>query len=285
MDEVGDVVLVAGAGLAAGAVNAVAGGGTLITFPALVLTGMSPVVANMTSSVGLLAGYLGGSVAYRRELQGQAGRVRSLAAVSVLGGIAGAAVLLLTPAAAFDVAVPFLVLLSCALLAVQPRLARVVAARRAAAPGEGSAPSRTRDGGEAAAAVTAPPAATTTSTTGTGLGWGVKAGVFAGAVYGAYFGAGLGVLLLAVLGILVNDGLQRLNALKGLLSLVINAVGAAIFVASGRVPWTVAAVLAVAAVCGGLLGVRLARMLPARVLRVAVVCLGVVVAIALLVDG
>jgi hypothetical protein len=93
------------------------------------------------------------------------------------------------------------------------------------------------------------------------------------------------VLLLAVLGILVNDGLQRLNALKGLLSLVINAVGAAIFVASGRVPWTVAAVLAVAAVCGGLLGVRLARMLPARVLRVAVVCLGVVVAIALLVDG
>ncbi len=273
--------LVAAAGLAAGAVNAIAGGGTLISFPALVATGMPPVVANMTSSVGLLAGYAGGSVGYRRELRGQGRRVRSLAAVSLVGGVAGAVILLRTPAEAFSQAVPFLILVSCALLAAQPRLARAVAARReAAAP---AVPAATTPGGPAGAAHGGSAADPVGAGQDPGTGWGVKAGVFVSAVYGSYFGAGLGVLLLGVLGVLVQDRLQRLNALKGLLSLLVNAVGAVIFAVSGRVPWSAAAVLAVTATCGGLLGVRVARRLSARVLRAAVVTLGVVVAVALLV--
>lgn len=275
--------LVAGAGLLAGAVNAIAGGGTLISFPALMAAGLSPLTANMTSSVGLLAGYAGGSVGYRRELAGQADRVRSLTVVSVVGGVLGAALLLVTPSDAFQAVVPFLILLSCGLLAVQPRLARAVAARRA------RADPRAEAGADAGADPRADGGADAWADAGTGtpgrLGLGVQAGVLVSAVYGAYFGAGLGVLLLAVLGILLADGLQRLNALKGLLSLVVNAVGAAVFVVTGHVPLLVAAVLAVTAFCGGLLGVRVARILPAPALRAAVVVLGVVVAGVLLVRG
>ena len=247
----GDLLLVGGAGLLAGAVNAVAGGGTLLTFPALLVAGLSPVSANITSSVGLISGYAGGSVAYRRELQGQGPRARSLVAVSVVGGVAGAALLLITPAGAFRAVVPYLVLLSCALLALQPRLAGLLARHRPGADLSGP------------------------------LRWGVGAA----AVYGSYFGAGLGVLLLAVLGTLVADELQRLNALKGVLSLVVNVVGVVVFLASGRVAWTAAAVLAVTAVVGATFGVRLARRLPAVVLRSCVVVLGTGVAIALLVTG
>jgi len=257
-----DWALVGGAGLAAGAVNAIAGGGTLITFPALLAVGLPPVVANITSSVGLVAGYAGGSLGYRRELAGQGARVRALVPVAVLGGLAGAVVLLVTPAEAFRVAVPYLVLLACGLLAAQPRLARIVADRRAAREGAG-------------------PDGTSTADT----GWDVRAGVLVSSVYGSYFGAGLGVLLLGVLGVLVKDGLQRLNALKGLLSLIVNAVGVAVFVFSGRVEWPVAIALGVAAWVGGLLGVRLARVLPAKVLRYAVVLLGVTVAVVLLARG
>ena len=248
-----DAALLAAAGLTAGAVNAIAGGGTLISFPALLATGVSPITANITSSVGLLSGYLGGSIGYRKELAGQGSRIRALVLVSVVGGLAGAVVLLLTPASAFEAAVPFLILVSCALLAVQPRLARLVAARRAAEAGDASDSS-----------------------------WAVRAGVFTSAVYGSYFGAGLGVLLLAVLGILVHDELQRLNALKGLLSLVVNVVGVLVFIGSGRVAWAAAGILCVTAYTGGLLGVRLARRLPAPVLRTAVVALGTCVAVVLL---
>jgi hypothetical protein len=271
-------VLVALAGAVAGAVNAIAGGGTLVTFPALLAAGLPPVSANMTSSVGLLAGYAGGSLGYRRELAGQGPRVRALAAAAVIGGVAGAVVLLVTPAEAFRTAVPFLVLAACALLAVQPRLARAVAARRERAvprsgPGTGAASAGAAEREVRAQAPTAP------------LGWGVRAGVLVASVYGSYFGAGLGVLLLGVLGVLVADDLQRLNALKGLLSLVVNLVGVAVFVFSGLVDWPVALVVAAAAWVGGLLGVRVARVLPARVLRVLVVTFGVVVAVVLLVRG
>ncbi len=249
-----DSALVAAAGALAGAVNAVAGGGTLVTFPALLATGMAPVTANVTSSVGLLTGYAGGSVAYRRELAGQGPRMRSLGPASVLGGVTGAVILLVTPAAAFRTVVPFLILLSTALLALQPPLAAAV--------------TRHRRGETAGDEVT----------------WVVRVAVFVGAVYGSYFGAGLGVLLLGVLGVLIDDELQRLNALKGLLSLLINVVGVVVFVLSGRVAWGYAAILAVAAYLGGTLGVGVARRLPPTLLRGAVVTLGVVVACVLLVS-
>lgn len=245
----GAALLVAGAGLAAGAVNAVAGGGTLISFPALLAAGLPPVTANITSSVGLLSGYAGGSLAYRRELAGQRERVRLLLPAAAAGAVAGAVLLLVTPAAAFRALVPYLVLTSCALLAVQPALARRVAAR---------------------------------ARTGADLRGPTAAGVAVAAVYGSYFGAGLGVLLLAVLGILVADGLQRLNALKGVLSLLVNVVGVVVFVVAADVAWSYAAVLAVAAAVGGTVGVGVARRLPAPALRAGVIALGLVAAVVLL---
>lgn len=245
-----DLALVGGAGLLAGAVNAVAGGGTLVSFPALLAVGLSPVIANITSSVGLLTGYAGGTVAYRRELEGQRPRVRALVPFALAGGIAGAVLLLATPETTFRVVVPYLVLLSCALLAVQPRLAAALAERRHGSPD---------------------------------VHWGVRLGVGIGAIYGSYFGAGLGVLLLAALGILVADDLQRLNALKGVLSLSINVVGVLVFVVSADVAWAYVGVLAVTAYIGGTLGVSLARRLAPAVMRGAVITLGTVVGVILLV--
>jgi uncharacterized membrane protein YfcA len=258
-----DAALVAGAGLLAGAVNAVAGGGTLISFPALLAAGLPAVSANTTSSMGLLAGYVGGSVGYRRELTGQGPRIRALAVVSVLGGILGAVLLLVTPEDAFRSLVPYLVLLSCALLAAQPRLSAYVKRRRErAGPPDADAEVPRHD-----------------------ISPLVLVGVGLASVYGSYFGAGLGVLLLAVLGVLLQDGLQRLNALKGLLSLMVNLVGVLIFAVTGTVDWAFAAILAVSALAGGYFGVGIARRIPAPALRAAVVVFGTVVAVVLLVRG
>jgi uncharacterized protein len=256
-----DEAFVAVAGLLAGGVNAIAGGGTLISFPALLATGTAAVTANITSSVGLVSGYLGGAVGYRRELAGQRARVLALGASAVAGGLAGAVILLVTPADSFRTVVPYLVLLSCALLAVQPRTARWVAARAAARATDG----RQRRGGE--------------------IGPALQAGVFLASVYGSYFGAGLGVLLLAVLGILLEDELQRLNGLKTVLAFVVNIVGVAVFLVSGRVAWVFALILLVTAYAGGILGARVARRLSASTLRVAVIVLGVVVSVVLIVRG
>jgi uncharacterized membrane protein YfcA len=248
-----DVALVAGSGVLAGAINAVAGGGTLVAFPALLAVGLGPVGANITCSVGLLTGYAGGSVAYRAELADQSGRVRSLLPLAIVGGVAGAVLLLVTPGDTFRAVVPYLVLLSAALLGVQPALARALGVRLHG------------DAGPAP------------------VHWGARLGVGIGAVYGSYFGAGLGVVLLAVLGIMLADDLQRLNALKGVLSLLINVVGVLVFVFSGNVAWRYALALAVGAFVGGTVGVSIARRLPARVMRAAVVLLGVVVGVVLLV--
>lgn len=250
----GNALLVAGAGLVAGAINAVAGGGTLVSFPALLAAGLNPLTANITSSVGLISGYAGGSVAYRRELAGQRDRFKALAPASIVGGVAGAVVLLVTPRSTFKAIVPFLILGSCALLAAQPRLAAAVSTRRGNA--EHEEPSE--------------------------ITWPLRGGVGAGAVYGSYFGAGLGVLLLGVLGVLLDDGLQRLNALKGLLSLLINVVGVLVFLISGRVAWEYAGILEVTAYLGGTFGVGVARRLRPAVLRAAVIALGAVVASLLL---
>jgi uncharacterized membrane protein YfcA len=246
----GDALLVLAAGVGGGAVNALAGGGTLLAFPALLAVGLPPVQANTTCSVGLLGGYAGGSVAYRAELSGQGSKARGLLLSAVLGGVVGAVLLLALPGDSFRTVVPFLVLLSCGLLAVQPRLAAALTARGLARPHPG---------------------------------WEAQLAVGVAAVYGSYFGAGLGVVLLAVLGVLVPDGLQRLNALKGVLSLVVNLVGATLFVVTGHVDALAAVLLAVGAFVGGTYGVRLARRLPPEAVRAAVVAVGVVVAIVLLV--
>lgn len=247
--------LLAGAGLAAGAVNAMAGGGTLISFPALLAVGLPPVDANVTSSVGLLSGYAGGAVGYRRELRLQREHFRECLLPSVTGGGIGAVVLLMAPAGSFRVAVPYLVILSCGFLLIQPRLGRALARRRSE---RGTASHVGRPG---------------------------AAAVMAAAIYGSYFGAGLGVLLLGVLGVFLTEDLQQLNGLKSLLSLVVNVVGVTIFVVSGKVAWLAAGTLMVAAYVGGLLGSRFARYLQPAVLRYSVAALGIVVAVFLLISG
>ena len=245
-----DIALLAVAGVAAGAVNAVAGGGSLISFPALLAVGFPSVTANVTNTVALFPGYFGSVLGGRQELVGQAPRVRSLAVVSVVGAIGGAVLLLTTPGEVFRAVVPFLILLACALLLAQPRLARVV---------------QSRDRSSA-----------------TEHGFVLQVTVLLGAVYGSYFGAGLGVLLLGLLGVFLVETLQRVNALKNVLSLVMNTVALVAFGIFGPVIWSAALVLALSSLVGGFAGARVARRIPAKVLRAFVVVYGVVVAIALL---
>ncbi len=192
------IAFLAAAGFIAGAVNAMAGGGSLISFPALLAAGYPSLTANVTNAVALCPGYFGGTVAYRAELEGQGGRMLWLASTSVAGGLAGAILLAVSSEEAFDRIVPFLILFSCGLLAAQPTVTRWVK-------GAGARREAHRS-----------PA--------------LHVGQFLAAVYGSYFGAGLGVMMLAILGILLADTLQRLNALKGFLSLVVNIVGAVFFI-------------------------------------------------------
>lgn len=256
--QVWDAALVALSGVAAGALNAVAGGGTLVAFPALLATGMAARTANIVSTLGLVPGYAGGSVAYRQELADQGARVRALIVVAALGGAAGAVVLLVTSDHAFRVIVPYLLLASSALLLAQRRVGQMVGRRRPAHPAAGV---------EAGRAV----------------GIEAQAGVFMSGVYGSYFGAGLGVLLLALLGMFLDDDLQRLNALKGLLSLLINAVSVVIFVFSGHVAWWYTAILALTTWAGGWAGAHTARRARPGALRVGVAALGTVVGVVLLI--
>lgn len=241
----------------AGAINAVAGGGSLISFPTMLFLGYPALVANVTNTVALTPGYVGGTVGYRHELGGQRTRAVALGITSTAGAIAGSAVLLLSPAAVFERLVPYLILLACLLLAVQAPVGRLV--RRSTELGDEP------------------------------RGWAqwlpLHVAQFVAAVYGAYFGAGLGIMMLAILGILLADTLQRLNALKGLLSLVINVVGAVYFAVFADVVWAAAGIMAAASLIGGRVGVAFARRLPDRVLRWLVVAFGVAVAVRLIVGG
>jgi uncharacterized protein len=256
------LALLAAAAFLAGGINAVAGGGSLVSFPALLLAGYPALTANVTNAVALLPGYVGGTVGYRRELRGQESRILRLGALSVGGAVLGAFLLLAGPAGVFQRLVPWLILSACALLVAQPSIARRVAARTAARQAAGDCGRRRLGLGEISLAL--------------------AAAQIVSAVYGAYFGAGLGVIMLAVLGIFVDDSLQRINALKGVLSLIINIVAVAYFIAFGNVAWLPVAVMAPISYVGGLLGVGVARRLDDRVLRVAVVCYGVAVGVRLL---
>ena len=242
--------LLLGAGFVGGAVNAVAGGGSLLTFPALLAVGHHPLVANVTNTVGLLPGYLGGTLAYRRELAGQGARVRALGLTAAVGAALGCALLLSTSAATFRAVVPYLVLGALALFAAQPRL---------------NAALRRRDGGHRDRPVL------------------LHGAVLAAGVYASYFGAAVGVVLLAVLGLLLSEDLQRLNALKGALSLLTSVLGAVVFLVLAPVDLGDAAILALASLAGGRLGGSLARRLPPAALRGAVLTVGLLVAVHLLV--
>ena len=244
----GDGALLAVAAACGGVVNAIAGGGSLISFSALIAVGYPPVTANVTNTLGVLPGYLGGSIGYASELRGQGRRVRGLALTSGLGALAGAVLLITTPAEVFEFVVPLLILASCALLVVQPRLTRLLAAT---------------DGDDRSVAL--------------------QVAAFAAGVYGGYFAAGFGVLLLAMLGLFLSGGIQRLNALKGVLSLIIGAVAATTFAAVGPIAWSAAAVMGVASYVGGHAGVSFARRLPANGLRWGIAIFGTIFALVLLI--
>ncbi|HZX04910.1 sulfite exporter TauE/SafE family protein [Kribbella sp.] len=245
-------LLLAVAGTGAGAINAIAGGGSLVTFPALLLLGYPPVVANVTNTVAAFPGYLGGVWGYRRELAGQGRRILMLGAVTALGAIGGSALLLLGSERAFVAAVPWLVLGSTLLLAVQPLLVRSRADRA-------RTPRSER------------------------LRW-ATLGQLGVATYGGYFNAGLGIMMLGVLGIALDEQLQRLNALKGALSAITSAVSLGCFVIFATVSWPAATIMAGAGLFGGWLGARLGRRIPVAVLRWSVVAFGLAISLVLLVD-
>ncbi|MGI8492904.1 MAG: sulfite exporter TauE/SafE family protein [Acidimicrobiales bacterium] len=248
-----DYLAAGGAALAAGAVNALAGGGTLISFPTLIALGVPAVAANVTSTVALCPGYLAGTHAQRDDLAAQSHRLRRLAAAAAAGGLAGSVLLIFTPDRAFRAVVPYLILLSCGLLASGERVRTWV-----------------RPAGGAGEPVAAPAPSI-----------GLCIAVAGAALYGGFFGAGLGIMVLAVLALWSDDSLVRLNALKQALSLVINVVAAVVFAFSGHVRWELVPVMAVTSLIGGNLGGRFSRRVNQDLLRHLVVLAGVGVAISL----
>jgi uncharacterized membrane protein YfcA len=242
--EASAVVWAALAGLAAGLVNALAGGGSLISFPALTALGLPPLVANLTNTVALTPGYLGAAWAQRQDLGQQGPRCLWLVPLALAGGVAGGQLLLVSDERLFLALVPWLILLGSALVALQTPLRRWLSLVPMASSG----------------AAGVPPLA--------------GALVTLAAAYGGYFGAGLSVILLGVLAVTLPDSLTRLNALKQLLALAANGGAALVFVASGRVAWPPAVALALGAVVGGGLGGRLVGRLAGETLRWWVVALG-----------
>ncbi len=232
------------AGIVAGTINTVVGSGTLFTFPVLLGFGYAPVVANVSNTIGLVPGSASGAFGYRRELAGQRRRLMPLAVASVLGGIAGAALLLSLPPSAFKAIVPAFIAVALVLIIAQPRLNLALGAHRHAA-SERAGPL-------------------------------AMLGVFASGIYGGYFGAAQGILLLAILGLAVDDDLQRINAVKVVLAGLVNLVAGIVFVFAAHVAWLPVLLIAVGSVLGGTLGASQGRRLPASALRGLIVIVGVV---------
>lgn len=238
-----EALAVLAAGVGAGTINTIVGSGTLITFPVLLAVGYPPVLANVSNTVGLTPGSISGAHGYRAELAGQRRRLVGLGIVSVLGGLTGGLLLLVLPAEAFRAIVPVLIGLACVLVVIQPWLSRQLA--------------RPHD-----------PAAHG--------GLPLHIGVFGSGVYGGYFGAAQGVLLIALLGIFLDEHLQRINAAKNVLAALVNATAALLFVLVADVAWQAAALIAVGSVLGGQLGARIGRRVPAPALRGLIVLVGLV---------
>jgi uncharacterized membrane protein YfcA len=232
-----------GAGIVAGTINTVVGSGTLFTFPVLLGFGYAPVVANVSNTIGLVPGSAAGAFGYRRELTGQRRRLMPLALASTLGGIAGAVLLLSLPPSAFKAIVPAFIVIALVLIIAQPRMNGLLGEHRHA--------TRERAGPLAVVAV------------------------FASGVYGGYFGAAQGILLLAILGLAVDDDLQRINALKVVLAGLVNLVAGIVFVLAAHVAWLPALLIAVGSVIGGILGASQGRRLPPTALRGLIVVVGV----------
>jgi uncharacterized protein len=249
-----EVVAILVAGGAAGAVNAVVGSGSLITFPTLLAFGLPPVVANVSNNVGIVAGNVTGAAGYRHELAGQRARLVRLGVFAMSGALAGAAALLLLPSSSFQVIVPVLILMSCALVIVQPWLSRRITARQHRAG---------QDSEERLSPL-------------------LGAGIFGSAVYGGYFGAAQGVLVIGLLGTFLDEPLQRLNGGKNVLVGMVNGVAAIVYILFAHVNWLVVLLIAVGSSLGGVVGARYGRRLSPLGLRIFVVLIGLISAVKLI---
>jgi hypothetical protein len=231
------------AGVVAGTINTVVGSGTLFTFPVLLAFGYHPVVANVSNTVGLVPGSVTGAIGYRAELSGQRRRLLALSVCSLLGGVIGAILLLALPASAFEAIVPVFIAVALVLILAQPRLSKLLASRR---------PSGREFVGPVA-----------------------SFGVFLGGIYGGYFGAAQGIMVLAILTLALDDHLQRLNAVKVVLTGLVNLVSGLVFVFAAHIAWAPAGLIAGGSMLGGVLGARVGRRLPPQVLRGVIVVVGV----------
>ena len=254
-----EALAVLAAGMTAGTVNTVVGSGSLVTFPTLLALGYSPIVANVTNTVGLVPGSISGAIGYRRELSGQRARLLRLGAASLLGGLAGAILLLNLDEGVFETAVPVLIGLGCLLVVVQPRLSAWMRRRSDERPHPHGS-------------------------------WPTLVGIGLASVYGGYFGAAQGVIYMAVLGLGVEDALQRLNATKNVLAALVNGIAALFFCFAplfgfaANVDWWAAAALAVGSTVGGQLGATVGRRLPDWLLRSFIVVVGVAAITAFVLD-
>ncbi|MFC6079546.1 sulfite exporter TauE/SafE family protein [Sphaerisporangium aureirubrum] len=244
-----EVVAILVAGVAAGAINAVVGSGSLITFPTLLALGYPPIVANVSNNVGLVAGGVSGVIGYRAELKGQRDRLVRLGIASVVGAVAGGLLLMSLPAQAFQVIVPVLIAIACVLVVLQQRLNAWLSDRRETARPHGGI-------------------------------W-LWLGILLAGMYGGYFGAAQGVVLIGLLGIFLDDHIQRINAAKNVLSLLVNAAAAVLFALIAPVDWWAVLLLSLGSTVGGYLGAGVGRRLSPRVLRAVIVVVGAVAIIKL----
>jgi uncharacterized membrane protein YfcA len=237
-----EAIIVVIAGVWAGTINTVVGSGTLVTFPVLLAVGYSPVVANVSNTIGLVPGSVSGAIGYRRELRGQGARILRFGAASVTGGIVGAVLLLELPESAFEGIVPVFILVALVLIIFQPRLSRWLTGRRP-------------HGHE--------------------RNLGLLVGIFATGVYGGYFGAAQGIILISLLALTVPDDLQRLNGLKNVLAGLVNLVAGIVFLFVADIAWLPVALIAAGSIVGGQIGARYGRRLSPGALRAVIVVVGI----------
>jgi uncharacterized protein len=238
------------AAVGAGAINAVVGSGSLITFPTLLALGFAPLVANVSNNIGVVPGNVSASFGYRNELSGQRGRLMRLGIASLAGAVTGAVALLALPAGVFKEIVPALIIVGCVLVVAQPKLSAWVARRGHEGTDRGSLT--------------------------------LICCVFLTGVYGGYFGAAQGVILVGLLGIFVTDSLQRINAGKNVLVTIVNGSAAVIFVIFAHVAWVAVALIAAGTAIGGLIGAKVGRRLPPLALRIIIVMIGIISSVKLI---
>lgn len=249
-----EALAVFAAGISAGTINTIVGSGTLITFPVLLATGLPPVTATVSNALGLIPGAISGAIGYRAELTGQRSRVLRLSIAAAIGGISGAILLLMLPPRAFETIVPVLVALALVVVILQPRITKAVQGRR-----DRNGTRAHPDGGPL-----------------------LFTGLLFASVYGGYFTAAQGIIYLSLMGMLLDDTLQRLNAVKNILAAVVNSVAALFFLFVADFDWTVVLLLAVSSAIGGQLGAKVGRRLPPTALRALVVVVGTAAIVQLL---